>query len=118
MKFVTALIFALFSISAFATETRCGWIDNPTPANWWLTDAQGEWTLGEQGGYQISDSSWDNLSAAIANDSRAYFEPYNGPAHGRFCGCITGTFSTQHRVVSVVSSKQKPLSACYADPKL
>ena len=27
-------------------QTRCGWIDNPTPANWWLTDGYGEWIIG------------------------------------------------------------------------
>ena len=24
-------------------ETRCGWFSNPTPANAWLTDKNGEW---------------------------------------------------------------------------
>ena len=34
------------------TEKRCGYLANPTPANWWLTDHHGEWTIGVQGGYQ------------------------------------------------------------------
>ena len=33
-------------------ETRCGWLDNSTPANWLLTDRDGEWLIGSQGGYQ------------------------------------------------------------------
>src|SRR4051812_16771245 len=45
-------------------ETRCGWFDNPTPANATLTDADGEWLISEQGGYQAegdwppTDKSW------------------------------------------------------------
>ena len=35
-----------------APERRCGWLQNPTPANWWLVDRDGEWILGVQGGYQ------------------------------------------------------------------
>ncbi|MGL5194038.1 MAG: DUF4087 domain-containing protein, partial [Chroococcales cyanobacterium] len=25
------------TLPATATELRCGWLHNPTPANWWLT---------------------------------------------------------------------------------
>src|SRR3954469_8265740 len=39
-------------------ETRCGWFSNPTPANIWLYDREGEWTIGVQGGYQV-ESDWD-----------------------------------------------------------
>ncbi|MFN3498292.1 MAG: DUF4087 domain-containing protein, partial [Pannonibacter indicus] len=28
-----------------APENRCGWIVNPTPGNWWLTDRDGDWIL-------------------------------------------------------------------------
>src|SRR5918999_3279183 len=35
-----------------AVERRCGWLQNPTPANWWLIDRDGEWLIGVQGGYQ------------------------------------------------------------------
>ena len=33
-------------------ERRCGWLANPTPANYWLNDRDGEWTLSAQGGYR------------------------------------------------------------------
>ena len=39
-------------------ETRCGWFQNPTPANIWLDDRDGEWIIGVQGGYQV-ESDWD-----------------------------------------------------------
>lgn len=31
--------------TAQAAETRCGWLQNPTPANWWQDDRGGTWTL-------------------------------------------------------------------------
>ena len=39
-------------------ETRCGWFQNPTPANIWLDDRDGEWIIGVQGGYQV-ESDWE-----------------------------------------------------------
>ena len=30
---------------------RCGWWDNPSPGNVWLTDRQGQWTIAIQGLY-------------------------------------------------------------------
>ncbi len=36
-------------------ETRCGWFDNPTPANYSLYDKDSEWIIGVQGGYQVDD---------------------------------------------------------------
>ncbi|MES2340837.1 MAG: DUF4087 domain-containing protein, partial [Pseudomonadota bacterium] len=26
-------------------ELRCGWLQNPSPGNWWLFDNAGEWTV-------------------------------------------------------------------------
>jgi hypothetical protein len=34
-------------------ETRCGWFSNPTPANIWLYDRDGDWTIGVQGGIKL-----------------------------------------------------------------
>src|SRR5208283_1353890 len=31
-------------------EERCGWLENPTPGNWWLKDAHGLWIISAQGG--------------------------------------------------------------------
>ena len=35
----------LFNQSPAGAERRCGWISNPTPANYWLSDRDGEWTI-------------------------------------------------------------------------
>jgi hypothetical protein len=31
-------------------EERCGWLENPTPGNFWLKDPHGLWTISAQGG--------------------------------------------------------------------
>jgi hypothetical protein len=35
-----------------AVQTRCGWFINPSPANAWFMDPEGDWLIGLQGGYQ------------------------------------------------------------------
>ncbi len=48
-------LLALLAVSAEAApgyETRCGWVENPTPGNWSLMDHDGEWEIGIQGGRQ------------------------------------------------------------------
>ena len=48
---VAAFVVAQFLVGgALAAEKRCGWVVNPTPGNWWLTDSQGDWVLAFQGG--------------------------------------------------------------------
>ncbi|MEO1404760.1 MAG: DUF4087 domain-containing protein, partial [Cyanobacteria bacterium J06635_1] len=54
------LVFSAFVISMLASlvpsssavEKRCGWLENPTPSNWWLNDRDGSWGISFQGGYQ------------------------------------------------------------------
>ncbi|MBL7685903.1 MAG: DUF4087 domain-containing protein, partial [Deltaproteobacteria bacterium] len=55
--FLWCFVFVVLSLnnnlfSSEKYETRCGWIDNPTPANWDLTDRDRTWTIGVQGGVQ------------------------------------------------------------------
>ena len=38
----------------FNRDWLVGWLQNPTPGNWWLVDRDGEWTIGTQGGETIS----------------------------------------------------------------
>ncbi len=61
MKSVIPLVFfGMLSVSSVATgaqaaENRCGYIENPTPGNWWLTDADASWTIGTQGSDSYPD---------------------------------------------------------------
>ena len=103
----------VLAIPAMAqTETRCGWINNPTPANWWLTDAHGEWTISVQGlGWrsEIFDIDWQGDQDWVS---------FNG-SYGWGCGCITGEFDPATRwLESALSAEWLPLARCEADPAL
>jgi hypothetical protein len=50
LAIATPLIGLTATSPLLAAETRCGWLQNPTPANWWLDDADGSWTIMSQGG--------------------------------------------------------------------
>src|SRR5437763_1599052 len=94
------------------SETRCGWLANPTPANWWLTDADGEWTIGEQGGYQARGID------KIPDFSRSRWVKTNG-SHGYGCACmqVTTDKAAMH-ILKVLKAWTKPLATCRADKKL
>jgi len=49
-KFLPLAILILSSY-VFASELRCGWLQNPTPANQWLIDKDGTWDISLEGGY-------------------------------------------------------------------
>lgn len=97
-----------------ALETRCGWIDNPTPANWYLTDRDGSWILMEQGAGDRNgfvDADW------LGEVGHEWIET-NGH-YGYGCACIEATVDSKtgwaNRVASV---SPLPLSRCTADQAL
>ena len=101
-------LIALFASSALG-ETRCGWIDNPTPGNFWLTDKDGEWTIGVQGGYLAEGIEF------IAHPTNSQYVDMNGN-YGYWCGCITGqSDSDTKRIARIESSKAKLLKDCLKD---
>src|SRR6478752_10375534 len=76
------------------TELRCGWFSNPTPANAWLIDRDGEWTIGIQGGYQ-AEGDWPDTGKWVETNVH----------YGYGCTCVKATFDRkQMRVIKVVSS--------------
>jgi len=105
-----ALTLLLAALPA-AAETRCGWIDNPTPGNWWLTDAAGEWTLAEQGGYQAGGMD------RIPDLSTGEWVATNGP-HGYGCACMDAETDGADRIVAIFAVRQLKLADCAADPAL
>ena len=106
------LFAAAAATSAPATERRCGWLYNPTPANWWLVDRDGEWLLGAQGGYQAP--GMDSLPDMT---TRGWVETNGHYGHG--CACMTvATDRRTRRVTRVVSGNPVPLRQCRADPRL
>ncbi len=89
---------------------RCGWFENPTPANAWLTDRHGEWIIGVQGGRQ-AEGDWPR------------FAPYrwvrtNGN-YGYGCACIRlEAAANDFQVSKIISSASRPLAACRKDRAL
>lgn len=93
-------------------ETRCGWFDNPTPGNIWLHDKDGEWTIGEQGRYQV-EGDWD----WPVFKSREWVKT-NGD-YGYGCVCINAKVDHKtRRVLQIKSVHSRPLSSCRQDRSL
>jgi len=103
---------SMAAVSTNGVETRCGWIDNPTPANWTLTDRDGEWLIGEQGGYQAPgvDLPYFPKSAWVRTNAGSY---------GYGCACMrVTTDQTSRRITNILSVAPKSLRQCRADKSL
>lgn len=110
-----ALLLALAaaaSAPAATAERRCGWLQNPTPANYWLVDRDGEWLLSAQGGYQAP-----GLEDMRDMSTRGWVE-VNGH-YGYGCACMTVTTDRRtRRVTRLFSAIPVPLRQCRADRRL
>ena len=83
---------------------------NPTPANAWLIDREGEWTIGIQGGYQ-AEGDWPDIAKNQWIETNVHY--------GYGCACIRASFDRKtERVLEIKRSYGKPLSACRKDPAL
>lgn len=92
-------------------ETRCGWLDNPTPANYSFYDREGEWTIGVQGGYQVEDFAAPAFGKQWVNSP-------NG-SYGYGCACFQMTVDREtSRVLEIRKSYARPLAACRKDKAL
>ncbi len=91
-------------------ETRCGWFDNPTPANASLHDREGEWVIGVQGGHQ-AEGDWPEFG-------RRQWVETNGH-YGYGCACMRLRVNREtHEVLAIESARARPLSACRRDRAL
>jgi len=106
------IMLALALAPAPAAERRCGWLQNPTPANWWLVDRDGEWLLGAQGGYQARGMD------RMPDMSSAGWVETNGH-HGHGCACMTVTTDRRtRRITRLISATPLPLGQCRRDRRL
>lgn len=90
---------------------RCGWLSNPTPANWWLTDAEDRWILATQGADQAPGMD------EMPDMSTAGWVETNG-SYGYGCACMTITADAEGKVTRIADASPKPLKQCRADRKL
>ena len=108
-----ALLVLAAGTAAEAAETRCGWLQNPTPANWWLDDSEGTWTLMTQGG-GLEPEGMDQIPDISEGD----YVRTNGN-YGYACACMkVETDAGEGRIVAIRSFRQLPISQCANDPAL
>ncbi len=121
LLFVSFLLFAAASLTArpeaagapepaAAAETRCGWFDNPTPANASLHDREAEWIVGVQGGHQAA-GDWPEFGPKQWVETNGHY--------GYGCACMSVEVDRDsHHVLKILSARARPLSACRRDKAL
>lgn len=96
-----------------AVEKRCGWLENPTPGNFWLKDREGEWTVSLQGGYEAP--GFDTMPDMT---TQGWVETNSG-GHGYGCACLEVVVNKKSGLVTrLLSARPLPLNRCKADHKL
>lgn len=104
-----ALVASLYPALA---EERCGWLENPTPGNWWLKDAHGLWIISAQGGPYAEGVE------KLLRPAPDRFVATNGE-YGYWCACLTGAFDAQAQTMTRVdSARASALSVCRNDKAL
>lgn len=109
-----ALIIATPALAA--TETRCGWYNNPTPGNVFLKDADGFWWISQQG---IRPAPGFDDAYTPAFDDRERVVTNTG-SYGYSCACADGTFGPigSMEVRAITRLKALPIAQCKDDPNL
>lgn len=94
-------------------ETRCGWLSNPTPANVWLYDRDGEWIIGVQGGYQVA-GDWE-----LPDFKPRQWVLTNAGSYGYGCACLQLRVNREtHEVLEIKRARARPLAVCRQDRSL
>jgi Protein of unknown function (DUF4087) len=99
------------SLDLALAEERCGWLENPTPGNWWLRDAHGLWIISAQGD---PDTAGVEKLPEPAPDR---FVATNGH-YGYSCACVSGTFDARAERMRVDAARGLTLSVCRGDKAL
>jgi hypothetical protein len=95
-----------------AAGRRCGWLHNPTPANWWLVDRDGQWILGTQGREPVA--GMDEMPDMSAGE----WVETNG-SYGYGCACMDMMVDpASGDVLRISNAAPRPLAQCKADRKL
>ena len=92
------------------TVLRCGWFENPTPGNAWLTDRDGQWLIGVQGGHQ-AEGDWPRFTSARWVRTNGHY--------GYGCACLKVVADeVSHEVQRIVSAGSRTLRTCRRDKTL
>jgi hypothetical protein len=111
-----ALLLSAAGGPAPGSEKRCGWIVNPTPANYWLVDRDTRWNNGwlisAQGGYQAR--GMDNMPDMT---TRGWVRTNGNYGYG--CGCMQVRLDRRNRQITrIYSAAPAPLAQCRGDRAL
>ena len=110
IRYICAALVLLSTTTAEAVEKRCGWFVNPTPANAWLLDRRGEWTIGVQGGYQ-ADGDWPAFTDKQWVETNGHY--------GYGCACLdVESDQASKKILRILKSQPKLLSDCRNDNAL
>jgi hypothetical protein len=111
--FGAALASTVATHATAAPEKRCGWLENPTPANWWLDDKDGSWTLSTMGNEPVPGLD------AMPDMSTKGWVVTNAGGHGYGCACLDLEIDPRtHEVTRIVAARPLPLKRCKADRAL
>lgn len=101
-------------LSTMSAEKRCGWLENPTPANLWLIDNDSEWTLSVQGRGFINEKSMANMPFIDQKE----FVRTNGN-YGFSCVCLNvKTNKEKSEILEIYGGEQLLLKKCLEDPNI
>ncbi|MET4163885.1 hypothetical protein ABIE61_003751 [Marinobacterium sp. MBR-111] len=114
MRFLIVILGMFSALTAIAEETRCGWLENPSPANMWLIDRDGSWDISVQGTPNIlDDKSMELLYQATVNEKEFVRTNQN---YGFSCACLTVDLDKEKKlIIAIYESKQLPLKKCLED---
>lgn len=112
-KYLLLSLSLLLSFNLNAKERRCGWLENPSPANLWLIDKDATWFISAQGRFNLDNESVDLVYDAIKNDQNFVRTNRN---HGFSCACLTVDVNQDAKeIVKVYESTQLNLKRCLED---
>jgi hypothetical protein len=114
VRFLIVILGMFSALTAIAEETRCGWLENPSPANMWLIDRDGSWDISVQGTPNIlDDKSMELLYQATVNEKEFVRTNQN---YGFSCACLTVDLDKEKKlIIAIYESKQLPLKKCLED---
>ncbi len=119
-KLIALSVLVLAPVFASATtDVRCGWYANPTPANHWITDGQGDWIIMSQGSHQAQGSE----TIAMNTEDKKLWVKTSPTGYGYGCACATVTYDLvpgqkYQLVKSLRNLRQQALKICRTDKNL
>ncbi len=105
------ILAVLLVAPAQAADRRCGWLHNPTPGNYWLTDREGQWIMASQGARETPGMD------RVPDMTERQWVRTNG-YYGYGCACVVMDATARRQVLRIHSAEQLPLSRCQNDRSL